>query len=182
MAETGPASLVGEVTDFLTALRKEFPELAPTPPPRPSPTRGEGELPPGGEGELPMIGEGERHSRETAAALIKARIGHWAAVMGLGYGRVFVKSQRTLWGSCSARGNLNFNWRLAFAPRQVLDYVVIHELAHLRELNHSKRFWAMVEKYCPDFRAPPTPTLPHKGGGRTARRRAAGGITSGRVL
>ena len=98
------------------------------------------------------MGEGERHNKETAAAVIKGRVEHWAAMMGLGHGRVLIKSQRTLWGSCSAKGNLNFNWRLAFAPRQVLDYVVIHELAHLRELNHSKRFWAMVEKYCPDFR------------------------------
>ena len=102
---------------------------------------------------MPATGEGERHSKATAAALLRARVDQWAARMGLRHGRVCVKSQRTLWGSCSAKGNLNFNWRLAFAPPQALDYVVIHELAHLRELNHSKRFWKVVEEYCPDFRA-----------------------------
>jgi len=73
--------------------------------------------------------------------------------LGLEYGRVFVKDQRTLWGSCSGRKNLNFNWRLAAAPQDILDYVVIHELCHLREMNHSRKFWDLVRAACPDYPA-----------------------------
>ena len=69
--------------------------------------------------------------------------------MGVAPKRVFLKNQRTLWGSCSTRGNLNFNRVLAGAPAEIVDYVVIHELAHLKEMNHSRRFWAVVEAWCP---------------------------------
>ena len=69
--------------------------------------------------------------------------------MGFAPKRVFLKNQRTLWGSCSTRGNLNFNRALADAPAEIVDYVVIHELAHLKEMNHSRRFWAVVEAWCP---------------------------------
>lgn len=92
-------------------------------------------------------------ARGNAREVILARVGHWASVLNLEYGRVFVKDQRTLWGSCSARKNLNFNWRLAAAPPEALDYVVIHELCHLRELNHSKRFWDLVRAACPGYKA-----------------------------
>ena len=71
--------------------------------------------------------------------------------MGVDYGRITVRDQRTRWGSCSAKGNLNFNWRLILAPGEVLDYVVVHELAHRREMNHSKRFWSLVEMVLPDY-------------------------------
>jgi hypothetical protein len=70
--------------------------------------------------------------------------------MGVAPKRVFLKNQRTLWGSCSTRGNLNFNRVLAEAPAEIVDYVVIHELAHLKEMNHSRRFWAVVEAWCPE--------------------------------
>jgi predicted metal-dependent hydrolase len=63
-----------------------------------------------------------------------------------------MKNQRTLWGSCSTRGNLNFNRALAGAPAEVLDYVVIHELGHLKEMNHSRRFWALIEAWCPEHK------------------------------
>lgn len=91
--------------------------------------------------------------RRKAREIIAARVEHWARVLGLEYKRVFVKDQRTLWGSCSGRKNLNFNWRLAAAPPEALDYVVIHELCHLREMNHSKRFWAHVRAACPEYKA-----------------------------
>ena len=72
--------------------------------------------------------------------------------LGVGYRRIRIGGQRTLWGSCSARGTLSFNWRLVLAPFEVLDYVVVHELCHLRVPNHSRRFWALVERHRPGWR------------------------------
>ena len=66
--------------------------------------------------------------------------------------KVFIKGQKTRWGSCSSAGNLNFNWRLAMAPTEVIEYVVIHELCHRIEMNHSKEFWRLVQEKCPEFR------------------------------
>lgn len=88
-----------------------------------------------------------------ARVLLTARTEHWSAELGIPYKRIAIRSQRTRWGSCSAKGNLNFNWRLAAAPAAVLDYVVIHELCHLRELNHSRDFWAHVKLACPDYKS-----------------------------
>ena len=68
------------------------------------------------------------------------------------YGRISIREQKTRWGSCSSKGNLNFNWRLILAPEEVLNYVVVHELAHRREMNHSKAFYAIVESVLPDYR------------------------------
>lgn len=73
--------------------------------------------------------------------------------MGVRYNAVRIKSQRSLWASCSAKRNLNFNWRLFLAPPEVLDYVVIHELAHLVVMRHSKRFWSLVAKWCPEHKS-----------------------------
>ena len=82
---------------------------------------------------------------------IGKRVRHYCEVMGVTVGYVTVKNQKTRWGSCSAKGNVNFNYQLAFLPEELLDYVVIHELAHRRHMDHSKAFWAEVEKYCPDY-------------------------------
>lgn len=71
---------------------------------------------------------------------------------GFTYQRITIKNQRSRWGSCSAHGNLNFNWRLLLAPLSIVRYVVTHELAHLAELNHSPRFWSLVASRCPDYR------------------------------
>jgi predicted metal-dependent hydrolase len=76
-----------------------------------------------------------------------------AAALGVAYGRIAIRDQRTRWGSCSTRGTLSFNWRLVLAPAGVLEYVVVHELCHLREPNHSPRFWALVERARPGFAA-----------------------------
>jgi hypothetical protein len=70
-----------------------------------------------------------------------------------GYTSLRISSARTRWGSCSSRGGLSFTWRLVMAPPDVIDYVVIHELAHLRIRNHSKDFWTLVKQFCPDYKA-----------------------------
>lgn len=67
--------------------------------------------------------------------------------------RVAVRNQRSRWGSASSLGNLNFNWRIAGLPPEICDYVVIHELAHLRQMNHSPAFWALVAAYSPAYKA-----------------------------
>jgi predicted metal-dependent hydrolase len=81
------------------------------------------------------------------------RAAHWAPLLGVRYARITIRDQRTVWGSCTRAGHLNFNWRIVMAPPQTLDYLVIHELAHLREMNHSKRFWVIVAAHCPDWRS-----------------------------
>jgi predicted metal-dependent hydrolase len=75
-----------------------------------------------------------------------------AAALGVSFNRIAVRDQRTRWGSCSTAGTLSFNWRLALAPAGVLDYIVVHEVCHLREHNHSRRFWALVAERRPEYR------------------------------
>lgn len=91
--------------------------------------------------------------RRHARAVIAERLAVCNARYSFTYGRVAIKEQKSRWGSCSRQGNLNFNWRLLLAPLPVLDYVVVHELCHLQELNHSPRFWALVAQACPEYAA-----------------------------
>ena len=90
--------------------------------------------------------------RKKAREIITARVSYFAPIVGVGYGRISIRTQRTRWGSCSAQGNLNFNALLALAPEEVVDYVVVHELCHRREMNHSERFWSLVEDVLPEYR------------------------------
>ena len=90
--------------------------------------------------------------RRQGKQVFAERVAHWNAQTGFKYGRIAIRDQKSRWGSCSRQGNLNFNWRLLLAPLDVLDYIVIHELAHLREGNHSARFWALVAERCPEYR------------------------------
>ena len=94
----------------------------------------------------------EAEARQAARELVTMVLDDEAPALGVSYGMVQIRDQRTRWGSCSARGNLSFNWRLALAPFEVLDYVVVHELCHLREPNHSKRFWRLVASRRPGWR------------------------------
>ena len=89
--------------------------------------------------------------RRHARSVFAERLAVCNESYGFTYGRVAVKEQKSRWGSCSRKGNLNFNWRLLLAPLPMLDYVVIHELCHLKELNHSPRFWRLVAQTCPDY-------------------------------
>ena len=88
---------------------------------------------------------------ERALQVIPARVRHYAELLGVTYGRITVRNQRTKWGSCTAKGNLNFNCLLTEAPPEVLDYVVVHELCHRLCMNHSKSFYAEVSRVMPDY-------------------------------
>lgn len=94
----------------------------------------------------------ERWYRRQAHTIVAERLAHWNTHYGFSWTRVAIKEQKTRWGSCSRQGALNFNWRLLLAPLPILDYVVIHELCHLKEPNHAPRFWALVAQTCPDYR------------------------------
>ena len=101
----------------------------------------------------PVITDQERREgMEAARRYIPQRVAYFAQRMDVTYGRITIREQKTRWGSCSSKGNLNFNWKLMRMPPEALDYVVVHELAHRKEMNHSERFWAIVEKELPDYR------------------------------
>lgn len=89
--------------------------------------------------------------RDQAKFYISNRVHELATHFGFQVGKITIRNQKTRWGSCSSKGNLNFNWRLMMAPPDAIDYLIIHELCHLREPNHSPRFWALVATYCPDY-------------------------------
>lgn len=94
----------------------------------------------------------EKELRERAKSVLAQRTAYFARQIGVTYGRITVRDQKTRWGSCSQTGNLNFNFRLILAPLEVLDYVVVHELCHRRQMNHSAQFWQEVAQVLPDYR------------------------------
>ena len=94
----------------------------------------------------------EKELRERAKSVLTQRTAYFARQIGVTYGRITVRDQKTRWGSCSQTGNLNFNFRLILAPLEVLDYVVVHELCHRRQMNHSTQFWQEVAQVLPDYR------------------------------
>jgi predicted metal-dependent hydrolase len=93
----------------------------------------------------------ERHLWRQAARELPVRVLELAALHQFHVRRITVRNQRSRWGSCSRRGRLSLNWRLIQTPPFVRDYIILHELAHLREMNHSRRFWSEVERLCPEF-------------------------------
>lgn len=99
------------------------------------------------------------------------KLNRHGASMGVTFGRVTIRCQQTRWGSCSSRGNLNFNCLLMLAPEEVLDYVVVHELAHRKQMNHSALFWQEVARECPDYKKS-LRWLKDRGGALLSRARA----------
>ena len=95
-------------------------------------------------------------NKEMARKLIKERIAHFMDHYGarhdISVGRIAIRNQKSRWGSCSKKGNLNFNYKLAFMPPAVRDYVVVHEICHIKEFNHGRGFWALVAETMPDWK------------------------------
>lgn len=87
-----------------------------------------------------------------AAALVNSRLTYFNALYGFSFKNIYIRNQKTRWGSCSAKGNLNFNARIALLPAHLVDYIIVHELCHIRELNHSPAFWHLVAQSIPDYR------------------------------
>jgi predicted metal-dependent hydrolase len=93
-----------------------------------------------------------RELADKAMEYIPPRVSYFAQKIGVNFGRITIRNQRTRWGSCSSKGNLNFNCLLMLTPPEVIDYVVVHELCHRKEMNHSKAFWSEVESVLPDYK------------------------------
>ena len=107
-----------------------------------------------GEKSAELLTEEERRElTKKGREVFPPRAAHYASLLGVSYGRIALRFQRSRWGSCSGKGNLNFNCLLLLAPPEVLDSVVAHEVCHLKEPNHSPRFYELVRSVCPDYDA-----------------------------
>ena len=91
--------------------------------------------------------------KESVRALITERVRYFNTHYGLSVGKIAIRNQRSRWGSCSKKGNLNFNYRLAFLPEELRDYVIVHEICHIKEFNHGRGFWDLVSVTMPEHRA-----------------------------
>lgn len=100
---------------------------------------------------MPTAAE-EAELRKQAKKILPAKTAYFANFMGLKYGRITITGAKTRFGSCSSKGNISFSYRLMTYPEEAVDYVVVHELAHLVEMNHSPRFYKIVEKILPDYK------------------------------
>ena len=102
---------------------------------------------------MPKLTNAEIHSlAQQAKTIIPVRVAYYAKLIGVSYGDITIRNQRTRWGSCSSKGILNFRWLLMLTKPEVIDYVVVHELCHRKEMNHSSKFWAEVERILPNYR------------------------------
>jgi predicted metal-dependent hydrolase len=89
--------------------------------------------------------------KETAREMVASRLEKYAEIYGFQYNAVAIRNQKTRWGSCSSKGNLNFNYKILLLPQRHADYIIVHELCHLKEFNHGKRFWNLVAQTFPDY-------------------------------
>ena len=89
--------------------------------------------------------------KEEDSKFISERVNYYNNIYGFDFNRISVRNQRTRWGSCSSKKNLNFNYRLLFLSKRISDYIIVHELCHLKELNHSRKFWNLVAEVIPDY-------------------------------
>jgi predicted metal-dependent hydrolase len=101
---------------------------------------------------LENVGMFRKH-KETVRALVHARVRYYSEFYQIPFGRIFIKNQKTRWGSASSKGNLSFNYRIALLPEHLRDYIIVHELCHLAEFNHSRKFWSLVAKAVPNHKA-----------------------------
>jgi len=100
----------------------------------------------------PLSSEEVKKLKKEARNHLASLTEYWAEKIGVSYGRISIRGQKTRWGSCSSKGNLNYNYLLILCPDDVIEYVVIHELCHRIYMNHSKRFWEKIEEFCPNYR------------------------------
>ncbi|MFA6386519.1 MAG: M48 family metallopeptidase [Candidatus Paceibacterota bacterium] len=91
--------------------------------------------------------------KKDAATLVKERLEYFNTFYNYKWGNVVIRNQKTRWGSCSKKGNLNFNYKIALLSPEAADYIIVHELCHLKEFNHSERFWDLVARAIPDYKA-----------------------------
>lgn len=103
---------------------------------------------------LPSQGTREEYLKykDLAHEVISKKVLYWNDVFKFEYNRICIKNMKTQWGSCSCKSNLNFNYKILFLPEHIVDYLIVHELAHLQEMNHSKRFWVLVESVLPEYK------------------------------
>lgn len=104
------------------------------------------------EGHKPLTNQEIRELADKALEYIPKRVAYFAEIIGVDYGRITIRNQKTRWGSCSSKGNLNFNCLLMLTPPEIIDYVVVHELCHRKEMNHSKSFWNHVANVLPEYK------------------------------
>ncbi len=90
-------------------------------------------------------------NKDKALALVRERVRFYNKVYGFSFNKIFIKNQKTRWGSCSCKQNLNLNYKIVFLPQKHQDYIIVHEMCHLKEFNHSRKFWALVEKALPNY-------------------------------
>ncbi|MDD4412050.1 MAG: M48 family metallopeptidase [Patescibacteria group bacterium] len=92
-----------------------------------------------------------KNYKQAALILAQTRLEYFNQIYGFKYNRISIRNQKTRWGSCSRKGNLNFNYKIALLPKQLADYIIVHELCHLKEFNHSPKFWNLVARMYPNY-------------------------------
>lgn len=92
-----------------------------------------------------------KENKDKALSIVKDRIEYFNTIYNFKWNRIVIRNQKTRWGSCSRKGNLNFNYKIALLPPESADYIIVHELCHLGEFNHSQKFWDLVAKTIPDY-------------------------------